>query len=220
MPAGSPGVGYAFAFGKEEATALAAMVRLLAPRLVGSDALAIEAAWAGLWRSLALLGQAGAGVSALAALDIALWDLKGKALNLPLHRLLGGARTRIPTYGSGGSLDNDARALAAEMAGYAAAGHPAVKLKLGHGLAGDRARLAEVRRAVGDAVQVIVDGNQQWTAKQAIAHARGLGGVRSVVAGRAGPRRADRRMRRGARGRADGGRDRGDQLHGRARRVR
>jgi L-alanine-DL-glutamate epimerase-like enolase superfamily enzyme len=171
---GLTGVGYAFAFGKEEATALAAMARLLAPRLVGSDALAIEAAWAGLWRSLALLGQAGAGVSALAALDIALWDLKGKALDVPLHRLLGGARTRIPTYGSGGSLDNDARALAAEMAGYAGAGHAAVKLKLGHGLAGDRARLAEVRRAVGDAVRVIVDGNQQWTAKQAIAHARGL----------------------------------------------
>jgi L-alanine-DL-glutamate epimerase-like enolase superfamily enzyme len=171
---GLEGVGYAFAFGREEAVALAAMVRLLAPRLVGSDAFAIEAAWGALWRSLALLGQAGAGVSALAALDIALWDLKGKAMNAPLHRLLGGARARIPTYGSGGSLDSDARELAAEMARYAAAGHLAVKLKLGHGLAGDRARLVEVRHAVGDKVRVIVDGNQQWTAKQAIGHAKAL----------------------------------------------
>jgi L-alanine-DL-glutamate epimerase-like enolase superfamily enzyme len=171
---GIEGVGYAFAFGRDEAVALAGLVRLLGPRLVGADALAVEAAWAMLWRSLALLGQAGAGVSALAALDIALWDIRGKALNAPLHRLLGGARARIPTYGSGGSLDADTAELAAEMGGYAAAGFPAVKLKLGHGLAGDRARLAAVRRAVGDGVRVIVDGNQQWTAKQAIGHARAL----------------------------------------------
>jgi L-alanine-DL-glutamate epimerase-like enolase superfamily enzyme len=171
---GLEGVGTAFAFGRDEAAALAAVVRLLAPRLVGHDALATEAAWAALWRSLALLGQAGVGVAALGALDIALWDLKGRALGQPLHRLLGGARPRIPTYGSGGSLDADTAALAAEMAGYAAAGHTAVKLKLGHGLAGDRERLAAVRRAVGPGVRIIADGNQQWTAKQAIAHAQGL----------------------------------------------
>jgi L-alanine-DL-glutamate epimerase-like enolase superfamily enzyme len=171
---GLEGVGYAFAFGRDEAVALAGLVRLLGTRLTSTDALAIESAWESLWRSLALLGQAGASVSALAALDIALWDLRGKAFGVPLHRLLGSARARIPTYGSGGSLDQSAAELAAEMAGYAAAGHRAVKLKLGHGLAGDHARLEAVRRAIGANVQLIVDGNQQWTVKQAIVHACGI----------------------------------------------
>lgn len=171
---GIEGIGYAFAFGTDEAKALAAFVRLLGDRLVGRDAMAGEENWAALWRSLALIGQAGAGVSALAAVDIALWDWRGKALAAPLHRLLGTAREAIPAYGSGGSLDTSTEELCAEMAGHANAGLPAVKLKLGHGREGDRRRLAAVRQAIGPKTRLIVDGNQQWDAREAIAVAASL----------------------------------------------
>jgi len=166
------GAGYAFAFGIEEARALASMTGLLAERLIGSDALATEAVWAQLWSSLALLGQPGAGVTALSALDMALWDIKGRLLGQPLHRLLGSARPSIPTYGSGGSLGADTDTLVVEMAGYAAAGHTAVKLKLGR--PDDTDRVAAVRDALGPGVRIIVDATQALTPKQALAAARAL----------------------------------------------
>ena len=166
------GAGYAFAFGVEEARVLAVLARMLADRLAGFDAIATEAAWGHLWTSLALLGQPGAGVTALAALDMALWDIKGRVLGQPLYRVLGAARSSIPTYGSGGSLGSETDALLAEMADYVAAGHRAVKMKLGR--PDDRERVAAVREAVGRDVRIIVDATQSFTPKQALAATRAL----------------------------------------------
>lgn len=172
---GLEGVGYAFAFGRDEAAVLAACARLAGDRALGLDALATDATWDALHRSLALLGATGPAIVGLAAIDIALWDIKAKAAALPLWRLLGAARESIPIYGSGGSLDQSPARLAEEMAGYAAStGCRAVKLKLGHGRDGDHARLAEVRREVGPDLRLIVDGNQQWSVGDAIAAARDL----------------------------------------------
>lgn len=171
---GVTGSGYTFAFGVEEAGPLAAMARLLGERAIGLDPMCVEATWTSLWRSLALLGQPGIGVSALAALDVAVWDIRGRMLGQPLYRLLGASRDAIQTYGSGGSLDADARALAAEMSGYVESGHRAVKMKLGHGLAGDDARVAAVRQAIGPDARLIVDATQQFRPKEALASARSL----------------------------------------------
>jgi len=166
---GAEGVGTAFAFGLDDARILAGLVDTLGARILGRDPQPVEAIWRDLWDSLVFLGQAGAGISAIAPIDMALWDLKGRRAGLPLYRLLGGACDSVPVYGSGGSLASSTAELAAEMEAHARAGWPAVKLKLGHGIAADRARVAAVRDAVGPEVRIILDGNQQWTAKQAIA---------------------------------------------------
>jgi L-alanine-DL-glutamate epimerase-like enolase superfamily enzyme len=171
---GAEGVGYAFAFDRDDAATLASLIANLGTQLVGSNALAPVANWRRLWQSLTFLGQSGAGSSAMAAIDIALWDILGKVAGLPLYRLLGAARESIPSYGSGGSLAQDTAALVAEMEGYVAAGHRAVKFKLGHGKSRDVERLAAVRSAVGNEVRIIVDGNQQWTGKEALAMADAL----------------------------------------------
>jgi len=168
---GAAGLGHAFCFGPDEAKALAGLIDLLGQRLVGRDPMQIEAVWRDLFASLVFLGQGGAGLSALGAIDIALWDLRGRLLGQPLWKLLGGARTAVPVYGSAGSLALETAALAAEAEGFAAAGWPAVKLKLGHGPRGDLARLEAVRRAVGPDIKVIADANQQYDRKAAVAAA-------------------------------------------------
>ena len=165
---GRTGYGYAFAFGAPDLAPIAATARALAPMLVGADAVAPERHWATLHRALALSGAGGSALAALGALDIALWDLAGRIAGLPLYRLLGGARDRIPVYGSGGSLDLSAGELAAEASAFARAGYGAYKFKAGHGLAEDTRRLLAVREAAGHELRLIVDGNQQWTAKSAI----------------------------------------------------
>jgi L-alanine-DL-glutamate epimerase-like enolase superfamily enzyme len=172
--AGLEGHGHAFAFGRDDAATLAGLTAALGARLEGRDARGVEANWRAMWDALVFLGQSGAGLAAMAAIDLALWDILGKASGQPLHRLLGGARTAIPVYGSGGSLALSTAELAAEVAGHAEAGHRAVKIKLGHGREGDRARLAAVRDAVGPHVRIIADANQQWTPKQAVASAAAL----------------------------------------------
>lgn len=172
--AGLTGCGQAFAFGRDDAAAVAGLVASLGARLDGLDARAVEAAWRTMGDALVFLGRSGAGLAAMAAIDVALWDILGKASGQPLHRLLGGARASVPVYGSGGSLALSTGELAAEAAGHAAAGYPAVKIKLGHGLAGDRERLAAVRDAVGSEMRIIADANQQWTPKQAVAAAAAL----------------------------------------------
>jgi L-alanine-DL-glutamate epimerase-like enolase superfamily enzyme len=169
---GRVGHGYAFAFGAEDLAPILATARALAPLLEGGDALAPERHWQSMHRALALAGAGGPALAALAALDIALWDLAGQLCGQPLYRLLGGARERTPVYGSGGSLDLTAAELAAEAAGFAREGYGAYKFKAGHGLDEDTRRLHAVREATGGGVRLIVDGNQQWTAKQALRAAR------------------------------------------------
>lgn len=82
-----------------DSVVLATMIeRLAAPVLIGRDALDHEAAWQALYWTLTSSGQSGYGFSATSALDIAIWDLKGKALGLPIWRLLGGYRSDLPVY--------------------------------------------------------------------------------------------------------------------------
>lgn len=151
---------------------LALLIGNLGRCLQGEDPAGIQALWRRMWDSLVFLGQSGAGVSAMAALDIALWDAAGKASGLPLAALLGGARGDVPVYGSGGSLATELSDLVAEMEAHAAAGYPAVKMKIGRpALEEDLERVRAVRGAIGDGVRLILDANQRWTPKQAIREA-------------------------------------------------
>src|SRR5689334_3442927 len=92
------GLGYSYA---DVATAELAR-ELLAPIVVGMDALGVPAAWQAMVHAIRNLGRPGIGAMAVSAVDNALWDLKARLLDLPLVTLLGAARAGAPVYGSGG----------------------------------------------------------------------------------------------------------------------
>jgi D-galactarolactone cycloisomerase len=149
----------------------------IAPMLIGEDAHRIDYLWDKVYYGsiVRVLGHRGIGVALLSGIDIALWDLKGKALNAPLYQLLGGAvHTPVPAYAS--SIYWAPAEEAAELArGYVAEGFRAVKLKIGReDVRADIASLAAIRDAVSDDVDILVDANQCYTARLALRVGREL----------------------------------------------
>jgi L-alanine-DL-glutamate epimerase-like enolase superfamily enzyme len=95
----------------------------------------------------------------MSAVDIALWDIVGKALGQPLHRVLGSyGRSALPVYASS-LLFKPLEALVREATDPAAQGYTAIKLKIGEGAAADLAKVRALRQALGDGVQLMVDAN-------------------------------------------------------------
>lgn len=146
--------------------ALAAVVeRSYAPRLIGRSPLAGEAIWEELYNALRDHGQRGVPVQALSALDIALWDLRGKALGQPVHMLMGGPiRGAMRAYATGlyRRSDNPAenRALLQQEAeSYLAAGFTAMKTKVGFGFRDDIELVELLRETIGEEVELFVDAN-------------------------------------------------------------
>jgi L-alanine-DL-glutamate epimerase-like enolase superfamily enzyme len=108
---------------------------------------------------------------AMAALDIALWDLVGKQAGLPLYRLLGGYTNQVPAYVTGGYYQEGKGIpdLIAECQGYVEAGFKAVKIKVGGtSLAEDVERVRALRQALGDGIDIMLDANRAWDVKTAI----------------------------------------------------
>ncbi len=103
----------------------------LADLLVGRDVRDTTASWEAMVRRIHNLGRPGIASMAIAALDIALWDTKARALDLPLHRLLGPVRDAVPVYGSGGFTSYTEAELCAQLAGWVEQGIPRVKMKVG-----------------------------------------------------------------------------------------
>ncbi len=140
--------------------------------LIGEDPFNIEKLWDLMFWTVRGVGRKGIAFCAISALDIALWDLKAKALDLPLYRLLGPYTDTVPVYGSGGWTNFSESELVAEQVGYVERGFPRVKMKVGKdfGMSEDEdvKRLAAVRKAVGDDVEIYVDANNGYYAKQAI----------------------------------------------------
>jgi L-alanine-DL-glutamate epimerase-like enolase superfamily enzyme len=169
---GASGIGYGFVFHPSDAKAIREIAASLGELLKGERPADVERLWRRMWDRLVFLGQSGAGVSALAILDMAIWDLRGRLSGLPIWALLGRTRDEVPVYGSGGSLAASLPDLVAEMERHASAGYPAVKMKIGQArITDDAERVRAVRRAIGPERKIILDANQQWTAKQAIAMA-------------------------------------------------
>lgn len=133
----------------------------LSDLVVGMDALDVSGVWAKVHRmQLASHGMGAAACMALSGLDIALWDIRGKAAGWPLYRLLGGASRPIPAYAGGISLGWQApEALAEEAKGYVEQGWRALKLRVGDTPTRDIARTRAVRAAVGDEIEILVDAN-------------------------------------------------------------
>src|ERR1700704_6832017 len=106
--------------------------RVIAPAIKGDDPLAHEAIWEKLYWTLTPRGQTGFGAQALSRVDVALWDIKGKALGQPVWRLLGGARPRVPLYATFGFnfFDRDQLAAAAKL--WVSQGYRRLKMGGGH----------------------------------------------------------------------------------------
>jgi D-arabinonate dehydratase len=152
--------------------------RVLKPLLVGQDPFCIEKLWDDMFWRVRGYGRKGVAFCAISAVDIALWDLKAKLFGVPLYRLLGPYADTVPIYGSGGWTSYSEAELVREQTGYVERGIPRVKMKVakdfGHSEREDVKRLAAVRKAVGDDVEIYVDANNGYYAKQAIGMARHL----------------------------------------------
>jgi len=144
--------------------------------LVGQDPFNIEYLWNRMFWLVRGYGRKGVAFYAISAIDIALWDLKAKALGLPLYRLLGQYTDTVPIYGSGGWTNLSEDELVEEMTGYIDRGIPRVKMKVAKNFGSeeeeDMNRLEIVRDAVGDEVEMFVDANNGYYAKQAIEMSR------------------------------------------------
>jgi L-alanine-DL-glutamate epimerase-like enolase superfamily enzyme len=152
--------------------------RVLKPALIGQDPLCIEQLWDDMFWRVRGYGRKGVAFCAISAVDIALWDLKAKLFGVPLYRLLGPFTDRVPIYGSGGWTSFTQEELVREQLGYVERGIPRVKMKVakdfGRSEREDVLRLEAVRKAVGDDVEIYVDANNGYYAKQAIGMARHL----------------------------------------------
>jgi L-alanine-DL-glutamate epimerase-like enolase superfamily enzyme len=139
----------------------------------GRDALDVNGAFEAMVRAVRNDGRPGAVGYAISAVDIALWDLKARLLDLPLPRLLGAVRAEVPVYGSGGFTCYDDRQLRDQLSGWALEQRiPRVKIKVGQssGAAAGRDldRMAQARAVIGAGTELFVDANGGYGRKQAI----------------------------------------------------
>ncbi len=117
----------------------------------------------------------GAAISAISAIDVAIWDLKGKILGQPVHKLLGGHRDAVPTYGSGIDRNYTAEELVREMTDYVDSGFKMVKMKIGgRDVKEDLDRVKLVRETIGPDIDLALDVNNGWSLTTAIRMARKL----------------------------------------------
>ncbi|HEX3854412.1 MAG TPA: enolase C-terminal domain-like protein [Polyangiaceae bacterium] len=143
----------------------------LAPLVIGGDAFATQAAHAKMRIATRNLGGDGITAMAISALDLALWDLKARVLEVPLCALLGAARSRVPVYGSGGFTSYDRETLQRQLAGWVEQGIRKVKIKVGAHPEQDVERVRQAREAIGEHTELFVDANGAHSAKQALRQA-------------------------------------------------
>lgn len=171
--------GIGFTLGYDGSLAMVSLVdTIYRPILMGADPSHSEWLWADMFRQSIQAGRRGAALRAMSALDIALWDLRGKKARMPVMELLGVQSTSLRCYATGGYYregytEDD---LIAEMQGYLEQGFTAVKVKVGKLSAREDAeRLRRIRKALGDGVEILLDANGGWTdAPSAIAAMRRL----------------------------------------------
>jgi L-alanine-DL-glutamate epimerase-like enolase superfamily enzyme len=164
------GLGFTYA----DASAAGVVDGKLRELVEGSDPLALGETWRRMGEALRNAGRPGVGFMALSAVDIALWDLKARLLDVPLVDLLPRCRDSVAIYGSGGFCSYSLERLRAQLGGWVADGIPRVKLKVSRHPEQDPKRLDAVRQAIGDDADLYVDSNGALSRKQALAWAERL----------------------------------------------
>ena len=161
---GKRGLGYTYgdvSVGKFIQSKLAETVR-------GEDAMSPPAAWSAMHGAIRNAGRPGVGAMAVSAVDIALWDLKAKLLEVPLADALPRFHDAVPIYGSGGFTSYSLDRLREQLGGWVSEGIPRVKMKVGREPEKDPERVGAVREAIGESGELLVDANGAYTRKQAL----------------------------------------------------
>lgn len=172
---GVNGLGYTYA----PAATARVVDELLTGIVTGTPALDVPRSNEAMQRAVRNAGLPGVAAQAIAAVDIALWDLKARLLDLPLVRLLGAARDDAPVYGSGGFTTYDDERQERQLRGWVEEeGIPRVKIKIGESWGRceerDRRRVARARAAIGESAELYVDANGGYGTKQAVRVGRAL----------------------------------------------
>ncbi|MDA9202005.1 mandelate racemase/muconate lactonizing enzyme family protein [Flavobacteriaceae bacterium] len=147
-------------------------IAFLKPFVLGKNPLENEVIWHNMYRKTLDFARRGILVSALSAIDVALWDLKGKLLGLPVSTLLGGAhRTKIKPYATGlyfTDPKNPRKNFEKEIGKYLAMGFKAIKMKVGLGINEDFDNVKYVRSLIGDDIELMVDSNHAYSLREAV----------------------------------------------------
>lgn len=142
------------------------------PQLIGRNPMEAEKIYEDIIPYMRGVGRKGLAFCAYSAVDIALWDLKGKMLGIPLYRLFGGNDPKVPVYASGGWTSYSIDELVAEAQYMVCKGYKRIKLKVGvdggHNILEDVRRVAAVREAIGPDIGFMIDANNVWQAATAV----------------------------------------------------
>jgi len=165
---GHEGLGYSLGYGGATLVA-GAVSELLEPMLVGEDPRDTERLWREMFDGTVQIGRKGVLVRAISCVDVALWDIKGKAAGMSLAKLLGGGSEPIPAYASGGYYreEKGLSGLREEMETYVERGHDVVKMKVGRLPVDEEVeRVRVVREAIGPDRTLLMDANGKWKNQQ------------------------------------------------------
>lgn len=172
---GATGLGYTYTVNHGGAAVATMVDKDLRGCLLGADAEQIEKIWQSMWWRLHYAGRGGHATSAISAVDIALWDLKGIRARTPLWKLFGGYDPVVPVYAGGIDLELPVADLKTQADRFLAGGFRAIKMKVGRpDLKEDVDRVSALREHLGDSFPLMVDANMKWTVDGAIRAARAL----------------------------------------------
>lgn len=164
---GITGLGYSFA---DVATAQFIEAHLKR-HVIGGNCFSITELWSAMVRAIRNLGRPGVSSMAIAAVDNALWDLKGRILGISVADLIGRAHPSIAAYGSGGFTSYSDIQLTRQLGGWVEAGLRDVKMKIGTHPEADPGRVRAARQAIGADAGLFVDANGAYDREQALAMA-------------------------------------------------
>jgi D-galactarolactone cycloisomerase len=172
---------YGWGEGYGPAHIVKAGINFFAPFVLGSNILDTENIWQKMYLRSLDYARKGILLSALSAIDVALWDIKGKYLNLPVSTLLGGRkREKILPYATGLYFtdgENLTKKLVAEALDYKKQGFKAIKMKVGLGVKEDTFNVTKVREAIGNDIELMIDSNHAFSLKESVMLANNIEGL-------------------------------------------